>query len=238
MKTRKQQLLVQFNQKQQDLFQIVNQLGLDSKEAIVCSQELDSIVIQLQRLDDLKPLIEFLTHFHGNQDYFHCYKILEEHWRTIFPIDKKSAYVGFYQLALGMYHYRANNVIGAIEMLSNAANILKTEAEDVVFLGIDAEKLNLFVFDALKNVMRKRPFSPIEIPIVNKTLKLNAKNNCKKLGFQWFNSNYKPDIKLIYKHKLLDRSNIIEKNTQQLKFKANLNKVSFIGFTSFNLYQI
>lgn len=238
MKIRKQQLLVQFKQKQQNLFDIAEHLGLDSKEAIICSQELDSIVIQLQRLDDLKPLIEFLTHFHGNQDYFHSHKVLEKHWRTIFPIDKKSVYVGFFQLAIGMYHYRAKNSIGAIEMLSNASNILKNEAEDVTFLGFDAEKLNQLIVEALKNVMRKRPFSPIEIPILNKMLKLNAINNCKKLGFQWCNPNYTPDIKLIYKHKLLERSDLIQKRTQHLKIKANFNKVNFSRFTDFNLYQI
>ena len=238
MKTRKQQLLVQFNQKQQALFHIASQLGLDSKEAIVCSQELDNIVLKLQKLDNLKPMIEFLTYFHGNQDYFHCHTILKEHWRIIFPMEKNSVYVGFFQLAIGMHHYRANNIIGAIEMLSNASNILKNEVEDVAFLGIDAEKLNILMNEVLRNLMRKRPYSSIEIPISNKMLKLNALKNCKELGFQWFNTSYIPDIKLIFKHKLRDRSNFIQKRTQQMKFRANSQKVKLSGFTGFSLYQL
>lgn len=229
MKSTKIKLSEQFDQKQQDLFNIISLFGHCSQLAINCSQELDEIVIKLQRLNDLKPMIEYLTYFHGNQDYFACHDIFEERWKKIHPIDKKSVYVGFIQLAVGMYHYRASNFIGAIEMLTNAAKILKNEIEDVYFLGIEGEKLNQLIYITLRNLMRKRPFSPIEIPIKNNSLKSEAIENCNKLGFNWFDPNYVPDVNIVFKHKLRDRSKIIEKRAQKLKLKTSVNIIKFCG---------
>ncbi|MDF2536963.1 MAG: hypothetical protein K0R18_3125 [Bacillales bacterium] len=229
MKSTRITLSEQFDQRQKDLFKIVNLFGLSSQEAINCSQDLDKIVIKMQKLSDLKPMIEYLTYFHGNQDYFTCHDIFEEQWKKIHPIDKKSVYVGFIQLAVGMYHYRASNFIGAIEMLTNAAKILKNEIDDVYFLGIDGEKLNQLIFKTLRDLMRKRPFSPIEIPIINNSLKSEAIENCNKLGFKWFDPNYEPSINIILKHKLRDRSKIIEKRAQKMKLKTSENNLTFCG---------
>ncbi|MDF2556728.1 MAG: hypothetical protein K0R71_556 [Bacillales bacterium] len=228
MNTRKQLLHLQFKKKQKDLFKIVAQFGLSSQEAINCSQELDKIIYQLQRLNDLKPMIEFLTYFHGNQDYLQCRDILEEHWQTIQPNDKKSVYVGLIHLAFGMYYYRAGNIIVAIEMLSNAVKLLKTDINDIDFIGIDGEKLILLLEDTVKELMEKKPFSPFEIPIINKHLKYLAMENCNKLGLQWFNLNHTPDNAINFKHKM-HRSKVTDIRTQQLSFKANIQKLRLCG---------
>lgn len=222
MNTRKQFLQMKFNQKQQNLFKIVEIFGINSQEAIYCSQELDKIILQLQRLDDLKPLIEFLTYFHGNQDYNHCRNILEGHWKTILPNDKKCIYVGFIHLAIGMHHYRAKNRISAIEMLSNAIKLFTNDFDDLNFLGIDGEKLILSINLTLKNLLSKKPFAPFEIPIVNENLKFVAMENCIKHGFTWFNPN--SYLKTTNKQKLRSYDHVFEKTNYQLNFKANIQK--------------
>ncbi|OBZ14781.1 hypothetical protein A8L34_12815 [Bacillus sp. FJAT-27264] len=84
-----------------------------------------------------EPLyLAYLVYFNRDRDYFECHEVLEELWLAK---DKDPLYKGLLQVAVGLYHFRNNNVRGGRMMLQGAA--AKLENYPARTLGIDLAKL-------------------------------------------------------------------------------------------------
>lgn len=76
--------------------------------------------------------VDYLVYFNRDRDYFECHEVLEELWLAE---DREPVYKGLLQVAVGMYHYRNQNLRGAQLMLNSALQILEPYPEQI--LGIE-----------------------------------------------------------------------------------------------------
>ncbi|MDH6669872.1 DUF309 domain-containing protein [Paenibacillus glucanolyticus] len=84
-----------------------------------------------------EPLyVAYLVYFNRDQDYFECHEVLEELW---LEQDRDPRYKGLLQVAVGLFHFRNNNVRGAYKMFTSAVSRLEVYPEDE--LGISLGKL-------------------------------------------------------------------------------------------------
>ncbi|MBD7967083.1 DUF309 domain-containing protein [Paenibacillus gallinarum] len=76
--------------------------------------------------------VDYLVYFNRDRDYFECHEVLEELWLAE---DREPVYKGLLQVAVGMYHYRNQNLRGAQLMLTSAVQILEPYPEQL--MGIE-----------------------------------------------------------------------------------------------------
>ncbi len=165
-----------------------------------------------------QQMIDYLAYFHGNHDYFHCHDILEEHWKTIHPINKQSPYVAFIQLAVGFYHYRAGNLVGAKKLLKNAIKISLLQEQAINQLGVNQIALTELLMDSLARLEQGKPFQNSNIPISDQALLSASKAQCIALQMSWQDTATPPEsIRL--KHITRDRTEVIETRQKQLLLK-------------------
>ncbi|KOP67162.1 hypothetical protein AMS62_19335 [Bacillus sp. FJAT-18019] len=70
-----------------------------------------------------EPLyVAYLVYFNRDQDYFECHEVLEELWLNR---DRDPRYKGLLQVAVGLFHFRNNNVRGAYKMFTSAVSRLE-----------------------------------------------------------------------------------------------------------------
>ncbi|MBE4910347.1 DUF309 domain-containing protein [Bacillus luteolus] len=162
---------------------------------------------------------QFLFHFHGDRDYFECHEVLEEYWKEDAPPERKQYWVGLIQLAVGLYHQRRENFSGAYRMIKNSLSIIKTEEKMILKLGIDYQKLITLLEERLSEIKLKKPYTSINLPITDNNLLTDCIQNCKKQGLQWGLTNAPTDEYIINKHKLRDRSDVIEERDRQMEIK-------------------
>lgn len=89
-------------------------------------------------LPDVYPqlYIEFLHCFNTERDYYECHEVLEELWLAE---GRNPFYQGLLQVAVGLYHFRNDNVNGAVKLLRSA--LVKLDAFPDDSLGINLAKL-------------------------------------------------------------------------------------------------
>jgi predicted metal-dependent hydrolase len=80
--------------------------------------------------------VQFLHHFNVTRDYFECHEVMEELWMEE---GRSLLCQGLLQIAVGLYHYRNDNVSGAIKLLQGGIAKLSPYPADV--WGIDLGKL-------------------------------------------------------------------------------------------------
>ncbi|MFC3747911.1 DUF309 domain-containing protein [Paenibacillus sp. GCM10012306] len=110
-----------------------------------------------------EPLyLEYLVYFNRDRDYFECHEVLEELWLAK---DKDPVYKGLLQIAVGLFHFRNNNVRGGRMMLESA--VFRLERETTRELGIDLVKLVLEVKDyaARLEQFEHQPFAYYDLTI-------------------------------------------------------------------------
>lgn len=110
-----------------------------------------------------EPLyLEYLVYFNRDRDYFECHEVLEELWLAQ---DRNPLYKALLQVAVGLYHFRNQNVRGAAIMLSGASS--KLEEYPAVTLGINLAKLVEEVKDYVRRLASydERPFSYYDLTI-------------------------------------------------------------------------
>lgn len=158
---------------------------------------------------------QFLFHFHGDRDYFECHEVLEEYWKEDVPDERKHYWVGLIQLAVGLYHQRRYNFSGAYRMIRNALSIIKNEQEMVLRLGLDYQKLITLIENRLTEIEGNKPYTSINLPITDEILLADCIQNCKEQGLQWGFISETTDDYIVNKHKLRDRSEVIEERERQ-----------------------
>ncbi|OIJ15920.1 hypothetical protein BKP35_02745 [Anaerobacillus arseniciselenatis] len=166
-----------------------------------------------------KAYIDYLVYFHSFRDYFECHEALEEHWKQEGKANK--VWVGLIQLAVAMYHHRRGNFKGANKQLMGAIKILKEEKGKLSELGINETKLMDLLYAKQIEIKKQLPYYSLSIPLNDPTVIEYCKKNSQEKGRSWGEKNIKVSIELIDKHKLRDRSQIIEERKQQLNRKRN-----------------
>ena len=166
-----------------------------------------------------KAFIDYLVYFHSSRDYFECHEVLEEYWKKEGMTNK--LWVGLIQLAVAMYHHRRDNYKGAKKQLNKAIQILEQDKEKLKALGINEDKLMEILFTKQGEIEKLIPYSPITIPIKDKNIIEACMKNAQEKGDSWGDENIKVSNELIHKHKLRDRSQIIEERKQQLYKKKS-----------------
>jgi uncharacterized protein len=164
---------------------------------------------------------QFLFHFHGDRDYFECHEVLEEYWKEDIPTERKQYWVGLIQLAVGLYHQRRDNFSGAYRMIHNSLLIIKDEQDMVLKLGLDYNKLVTLLEERLKEIELKKPYTSINLPIIDDLLLNDCINLCEKHGFSWGVNNYTINNYIKNKHKLRDRSEVINERDRQKALRKN-----------------
>lgn len=83
-----------------------------------------------------KLYISYLIYFNRDQDYFECHEVLEELWLYN---NRDPLYKGLLQIAVGLYHFRNQNISGGRKMMHSAADQL--EKYPSITLGIELGSL-------------------------------------------------------------------------------------------------
>ncbi|WP_034645652.1 DUF309 domain-containing protein [Bacillus methanolicus] len=157
-----------------------------------------------------KEYIQFLTHFHGDRDYFECHEILEGYWKKVTKGDKGSVWVGLILMAVANYHHRRNNFSGACRTLEKSLKIFKKKKNELSQLGIDSGKLITILSKHLENIKSKKTYRSYNLPIVDELLQAACVKECNRKGFIWCKSSDLTNEFLINRHLLRDRSSVIK----------------------------
>ncbi|EKN69660.1 hypothetical protein BABA_09546 [Neobacillus bataviensis LMG 21833] len=161
--------------------------------------------------------IQFLAHFHGDRDYFECHELLEEYWKKIDSRNKSSVWVGLILLAVSTYHHRRGNFNGAKRTLEKATIIFDTHAGELSKLGLDQSLLHHLLKERLSIIADTKAYYSYDLPISDPTLLQMCETYCEQVGFQWGTDSDITESRLIHRHKLRDRTSVIEERQQSLK---------------------
>lgn len=162
--------------------------------------------------------IEYLLHFHAERDYFECHEVMEEFWKE-HPGDERSrTYVALIQIAVGMYHIRRGNRMGAVKMLQSAQR--NAQAEHVTSLGLDPDVLDPLIGLTWAQIERDGYlYQDINLPIVDADLIAFCQSECERRGLTWHAPSRMADIELIQKHTRRDRTEVIEERIRQQQIR-------------------
>lgn len=160
--------------------------------------------------------IDFLVHFHGDRDYFECHEILEDYWKKVDKANKHSIWVGFILLAVANYHYRRNNLTGAIRTLKKASFILAKDDLQLEKLGLNSNALRKMLSNQLANMKTNIPYKSLQLPLIDATLARMCKQRALDKGFVWGATSDLAEKSIIHRHTLRDRSDVIKEREQQL----------------------
>ncbi|WP_026673172.1 DUF309 domain-containing protein [Alkalihalobacterium bogoriense] len=171
-----------------------------------------------------QPYIDYLVHFHGLRDYFECHEILEEYWKEAPIHEREKHWVGLIQLAVGLYHYRRNNRIGANKMLESAKTIITHEQAKLTKLGIDVSSLLHQITQCIESLQTKKPYKDIDIPLHDEHLLAICREHCERHHCLWGAPTDFSNEFLLHKHTLRDRSDVIEERQHQKKIRKEKKK--------------
>lgn len=154
--------------------------------------------------------IRYLVHFHGDRDFFECHEILEEYWKTKDP--QSEVWVALIQLAVGLYHHRRGNLIGARKMI--ASHLKRLNPEDCYRLGLDYKQLAELAEERLEEINHEKPYHELNLPFHDVKLLTQCQAECKERGFTWQGES-STDPQLIHRHSLRDRSDVIQAREEE-----------------------
>ncbi|QUL58145.1 DUF309 domain-containing protein [Paenibacillus tritici] len=110
-----------------------------------------------------EPLyLAYLIYFNRDRDYFECHEVLEELW---LEKQRDPLYKALLQVAVGLYHFRNNNVRGGLILLKQSHEVLGRYP--AVTLGIDLAKLVQEVgeYAARLEAFEEQPFAYYDLTI-------------------------------------------------------------------------
>ncbi|MEY9093303.1 putative metal-dependent hydrolase [Paenibacillus sp. RC84] len=163
-----------------------------------------------------KEVLDYLVHFHGDRDFFECHEILEEYWKENPGLPYAETLVGLIQVAVGLYHQRRGNKAGAVKMLGSSLSYLKEE--DLKGLGMAGEDLVARVRQRVREAeLDTVPYADLDLPVEDPSLLEACKRECALRGFGWGAASDAGNLMLIDRHKLRDRSDVVEERARQLE---------------------
>ncbi|MCS7464432.1 DUF309 domain-containing protein [Paenibacillus doosanensis] len=152
--------------------------------------------------------IDYLIYFHAERDFFECHEVMEEFWKERPGDPLASCYVGLIQVAVGLYHQRRNNLIGASKMLGSALNQLTDEG--MAALGIAADLMRSRLKERLAQIASAgTAYEDLDLPLSDPRLEAECVERCAERGLTWRRPSDLADTYLIHKHSLRDRSSVV-----------------------------
>lgn len=164
-----------------------------------------------------KAYIDFLLYFHTDRDYFECHEVLEEHWKTTPRKEEDHYWVALIQIAVGLYHERRGNRLGARRMLSSSLRIIKNDPVALKMLGLDTPQLMQMINERLIQMEQSEPFSDMDLPIQDPRLLQDCQTACKEKQLVWCAPSMLDREELVHKHSRRDRSDVIAERALQLR---------------------
>ncbi len=153
-------------------------------------------------------LIEhFYQQFYIQQDYFECHELLEEAWKSNNNHKKDDFLVGLTLYAVSLYHYRQLNFKGALTCIKKASTILSKHPKSLEAFNISPKKMIVQCHQIEHDILTKQQFNHIMLPHLDDQLS------------HLYPSQITSDQEIILKHKLRDRSDIINLRKQKLNKK-------------------
>jgi uncharacterized protein len=163
--------------------------------------------------------IQFLVHFNGDRDYFECHEILEEYWKESTDKKKDSVWVGFILLAVSRYHHRRGNFRGAQRTLEKAIKILSLHQNVLSKQGLDVSDLFQILSKLLREIENEEIYQSINLPVTDSLLLKACRKECENRGFNWGQMSNIEDESIVHRHKLRDRTMVIEERLEALRVK-------------------
>jgi uncharacterized protein len=161
--------------------------------------------------------ISYLAHFHGDRDYFECHEILEDYWKHVDPGNKDSIWVGLIQLAVSCYHHRRGNFNGAKRTLEKSLKIFSLQDGSLTNLGLDKQLLIQILKERLPIIEKEKAYTSFNLPLCNPLLIEDCIKTSEKKGFTWENVSDLTNISLVHRHKLRDRTSVINNRSLAIK---------------------
>ena len=168
-----------------------------------------------------QPYIEYLVQFHGTRDYFECHEILEEYWKGNAEEEYAAYWVALIQVAVGQYHERRGNTLGALKMYNSSLEKLANYKQNA--LGVDLRQLMQQIEDRIEECQRpEHIFYDVNFRFVDDQLAKACYEAAELQLLQWGQASNLQDEELIHRHTLRDRSEVVAEREQALKDKRML----------------
>ncbi|MFA9556089.1 DUF309 domain-containing protein [Evansella sp. AB-rgal1] len=168
-----------------------------------------------------KAYLDYLIQFHGTRDFFECHEIMEEHWKKD---GYKKHWLALIQLAVAIYHERQKNIKGSLRLYRKVLTHLRTDPSAISNLSIDVEALQNMIKMRIRNLLEEGPYEPINLPITDDSLIIRCKELCTDNYVSWCTIEDLDNESLIFRHKLRDRSDVIQERLASLKLKQTERK--------------
>jgi predicted metal-dependent hydrolase len=166
-----------------------------------------------------KPYLDYLVQFHAERDYFECHEILEEHWKSAPPAERKQVWVALIQIAVSLYHHRRGNLQGALKMMTNAIRLVENHQTDLQELGLDGAKLAQLLGQRLADIKAGIPYSSLNLPVADPVLQSEYRRACTEQNLPLQRNSDLGNSFLLHKHTLRDRSEVHEERLRQLELR-------------------
>ena len=154
------------------------------------------------------------------QDYFECHEIMEDAWKNKSFYSKQDKEVFLILVATAEYHYRRGNKTGAYRSLQKALNIYQKTPFNLNDLGLKQNFLELI--NNRLTLIHVEPFTPMNYPITDEVFEalFHESNFDDKESFKSYLASHKViDENLIHRHKLRDRTEVINERLRALNRK-------------------
>lgn len=162
-----------------------------------------------------KAYVDYLVYFHGVRDYFECHEILEDEWKKDERGERKTYWRGLIQIAVGLYHWRRQNFIGAGKSLRNAYSNLEEERRALVELALNSDKLMALLNELLQEIEEQRHYRSINLPITDEALIKQCERLCIEKGCVMGNPSDLSDLAILHKHRQPNRETILSKREKK-----------------------
>ncbi|ADU30070.1 DUF309 domain-containing protein [Evansella cellulosilytica] len=162
-----------------------------------------------------KAYIDFLIEFHCTRDFFECHEIMEEYWKE----HNENHWLGLIQLAVAIYHERQKNYSGSLRLYEKSLNHLKESETAFRQLGLDVKTLSDMTRQRILNIKNGGGYKTMNLPISDNQLVALCKEKCAQIQLTWCDNDNQSDESLVYRHKLRDRSDVIEERLKSLDKK-------------------
>lgn len=162
--------------------------------------------------------IEYLYFFHIKRDYFECHEVLEDYWKEN-GMKRDAVWVLLIQIAVGLYHYRRENLKGALKMLRKAEMNFPQNRFYLQLLGIDHTELFVRLQTLIKQVQAQHPYTSIDLPITDEHVVNLCQSYANKHDDVWLSNTTPVSSYIIHKHKLRDRSDVLNERLQSLSLR-------------------
>ncbi|MBR7553297.1 DUF309 domain-containing protein [Allobacillus sp. GCM10007491] len=147
-----------------------------------------------------KQYLEYLYEFHYTRDYFECHEVLEDFWKNETEMKRNSVWTGLIQLAVGLYHYRRGNIIGAKKLIDSCHEKLWEHQDDLVCLGLSNQRLINLISIIQYQIQNNVPYKSVDLPIISEDLQ----NRLQHLAIQKNNQSeyayHVSDERIIHRH--------------------------------------